>query len=1014
MKNLRIAKQWGLEKMGRVEVVSESNTVRFLAEKNEESRVFLKECYKRLEKQCKANQDGVEEGKVTASAFANFGTRMKQAYDNQELAAMMARLSQFQTMTETLKESLSRTLLSDVSAQLEVLVKSDLAESVSEKAKYDKYRRQYDAAMTRYRNAENKLKAGKSLAEEEKEVAEAKKELEKVTEEVTAVLEVINKKTEMFLFERFYFMFVAYEDFFTRGANLVRDLKPHMSRHQQCADQSKTEYEDLRARSRGFVPPSTPKAAIDPTKRLFGMPLADVMAREGGKLPRAVQSAIEFILRPEVIRLEGVFRISGNIASVQEVQNEVDSGKEVDYSKVSDPHVVAALLKMWLRSLPESIFPVAALARYLALNLETTPEDEQVRVLQAAVESLPEINKTALHAILYLCAEITKRQEENRMSASNLSTVLGPNLFFCETTDPQEMMKAMQPSSIALTLLIKQYPAFFHAPPSFLSSPPAAVVTAAASASTPAPATTASPSPSPAQTLASITQAETRPSAAIPRTPSDEGKASAPIRMGSRILTSSLSSSQTISSIIEATESLPTSSTTSSTTAAAPESEAAEPVAFCRSDEVLEAEREGPGAVTGPLVSSVTAFLNCIAPIVHADVATDDQVMALNRELKVVAAAIKEAFDQMPAHGTTYPGTKAPMAAAARHLRPAAKNLLTAAKSVNEAPDDRAARIGLLAATRELIGAAHSLTVAAAEVDTLACAPPTAETLLQQCAQHTGRLIHISTGTASDDVHATAFAALTAAEQLRYGTAAVAANLVNGPAAQQLLQSGEDVEKHLSQLSSLAVPLLGATNVADLRNDPALKDAARLVANEFRALTRLLKEAPAQPRSPPLARDDQVRLLRASHDQLAALETQLVAEAPSLSPEHAELLPHVRATLDHLAALEAATLAGSDDEWNGGAFAAAQRLAAEAALLVAGCSGGDGGTVHYLRQLVLLATAGAGARRLGDVVSTGAKAPVNSLPVPETLHPALAVAGLVAALSSFLRQLFFSSLVPST
>jgi hypothetical protein len=37
--------------------------------------------------------------------------------------------------------------------------------------------------------------------------------------------------------------------------------------------------------------------------------------------------------------------------------------------------------------------------------------------------------------------------------------------------------------------------------------------------------------------------------------------------------------------------------------------------------------------------------------------------------------------------------------------------------------------------------------------------------------------------------------------------------MVNGPAALQLLRSGEDVEKHLSQLSSLAVPLLGATNV---------------------------------------------------------------------------------------------------------------------------------------------------------------------------------------------------------
>jgi hypothetical protein len=94
----------------------------------------------------------------------------------------------------------------------------------------------------------------------------------------------------------------------------------------------------------------------------------------------------------------------------------------VDYSKVSDPHVVAALLKMWLRSLPESIFPVAVLAPYLALNLETTPEDEQVRVLQAAVESLPEINKTALHAILYLCAEITKRQEVHNTTRASPHT----------------------------------------------------------------------------------------------------------------------------------------------------------------------------------------------------------------------------------------------------------------------------------------------------------------------------------------------------------------------------------------------------------------------------------------------------------------------------------------------------------------------------------------------------------------------------------------------------------------
>jgi hypothetical protein len=88
-------------------------------------------------------------------------------------------------------------------------------------------------------------------------------------------------------------------------------------------------------------------------------------------------------------------------------------------------------------------------------------------------------------------------------------------------------------------------------------------------------------------------------------------------------------------------------------------------------------------------------------------------------------------------------------------------------------------------------------------------------------------------------------------------------------------------------------------------------------------------------------------------------------------------------------------------------------LADEAALLVAGRS--EGGeeratrAVHLLRQLVPLAFAASGARRLDD-----AKAPIGSLPAPETLHPALVVVGLVAAASSFLRQLFFSSLQSSS
>lgn len=202
----------------------------------------------------------------------------------------------------------------------------------------------------------------------------------------------------------------------------------------------------------------------------------------------------------------------------------------------------------------------------------------------------------------------------------------------------------------------------------------------------------------------------------------------------------------------------------------------------------------------------------------------------------------------------------------------------------------------------------------------------------------------------------------------------------------------------------------------DLSNDPELKEAARLVATEFRNVARALREASSASASAPLAREAEVSLLQTAHAQLLAFTEQLQAESPSLS--HAELLNRSRSILDHLSSFTTVTSEGaSPASWDADQLAAAQWLGADAALMVAGRSeSGTEGTlaacraVHLLRQLTVLAVAGTGARRLGDHAVT---APLSSLPVPELLHPALAVGGLVAGVASFLRQYFFSSITPS-
>jgi len=304
-----------------------------------------------------------------------------------------------------------------------------------------------------------------------------------------------------------------------------------------------------------------------------------------------------------------------------------------------------------------------------------------------------------------------------------------------------------------------------------------------------------------------------------------------------------------------------------------------------------------------------------------------------------------------------------------------------------------------LAAARALLGATHALTVAAADVGSLPCSPGVTDMLLQECVQHTTRLLQAPSNAADQDIHAAALSALTTAERLRYSTAMVAANLVNVTTAQQILKSGEEVESRLSQLSGLIVPLLGGSS--DPRQDPHLKEAARMVATEFRTLSRLLKEAPTQPPTPPLSRRDEARLLRESHLHLAALENELTTNA---SDAQSELLPPVRAAIGHLLGLisEVEAAGESSPSITVSMLATVQGLATEGAQLVAGFNedSGDEATcraVHYLRQLVLLAFAGSISRQMGE----GA---LSTQTVPELLHPAMAVAGLVAAMSCFLRQ----------
>jgi len=254
MKKIRVAKQWGLEKMGRVEATSETNDIRFQAEKNEEHKEALKDIAKRIEKQHKVLQDEVMEGKQLAGHFALYTEKLR-TFDNPDLANFVSELADLQNAIDTLKETLSRDLLNNVGQPLEFHVKSEIAEAVNFKNKYDRTRRVYDAAAAKLKSFDEKAKtSSRALGDTQKEVNDAKREFDNVTADTFAFLSTVNKKTEYSAMEKFCSLFGAYEEFFTKGSSLIAEMKPHVQYFQQAIEKGKKDYEETKTRNRSVGP----------------------------------------------------------------------------------------------------------------------------------------------------------------------------------------------------------------------------------------------------------------------------------------------------------------------------------------------------------------------------------------------------------------------------------------------------------------------------------------------------------------------------------------------------------------------------------------------------------------------------------------------------------------------------------------------------------------------------------------------------------------------------------------
>ncbi|EGG23324.1 RhoGAP domain-containing protein [Cavenderia fasciculata] len=163
---------------------------------------------------------------------------------------------------------------------------------------------------------------------------------------------------------------------------------------------------------------------------IFGAPLEDVVSRPDnpGEIPQLFEKGLAY-LEKRALLVEGIFRLSGANSQIKSLKNCFDAGEEVDLNDCEDVHTVAGLLKLYLRELPEPLFPFETYSSFIEISKGDVPKQQKIDSVKLLVSLLPAPNRALFRHLFRFLEKVYANAGVNKMNAVNLSIVFAPNLL---------------------------------------------------------------------------------------------------------------------------------------------------------------------------------------------------------------------------------------------------------------------------------------------------------------------------------------------------------------------------------------------------------------------------------------------------------------------------------------------------------------------------------------------------------------------------------------------------------
>ncbi|CAH1798595.1 unnamed protein product [Owenia fusiformis] len=236
--------------------------------------------------------------------------------------------------------------------------------------------------------------------------------------------------------------------------NYLHELQKDLHFDQLSVPNRVREYDALHlAKNKPKVPSLTANFYRQSSTLQFGASLKFIKEHHNNEvIPPVMEETIAYI-RKTGMHTEGIFRRSANATTLKAVQTKFNQGEQVDFDQMGDVHVAAVSLKTFLRELEE---PLITFDLYDAvIKIQSLDSEERVHEIKRLLyDELPEDNFLVLKYLIRFLNEVSTHSDVNKMTASNIAIVFGPNLVWSKN---QVSLSALGHINLFTNILIEQY-----------------------------------------------------------------------------------------------------------------------------------------------------------------------------------------------------------------------------------------------------------------------------------------------------------------------------------------------------------------------------------------------------------------------------------------------------------------------------------------------------------------------------------------------------------------------------